>query len=123
MLYEVITSNCRIFHYGWVRPPRLMIKKLDMWNHHISGNADVEKLKFDAMKRVYHYMNDYATFSGDHPAVMKQRIAAFDWHNELDFSGEYRKKQKARKKFVTFLELKIFKRSLFAFRNFIIVKP
>lgn len=73
-------DGARIFHYGWVRPPRLMKKKtiaLDSLHHE---KAWVEK-RHPAPERPFDYgpLDHLARFTGTHPAVMQARIANQDW--------------------------------------------
>jgi hypothetical protein len=119
----VIDSKCRVFHYGWVRPPSLMVGKVNTWFQHIAGGSDDHKrLHEDAVKSIYGYMNDFALYTGTHPKIMENRIAMFNWTEELDFKGKYKVEEQLKKRFITFLEQKIFKRPLFEFKNYNKVK-
>jgi hypothetical protein len=74
--------NASIYHYGWVRPPALMtLKRVEMTRTHQGAEA-AERVSaehcFD-----YDDLNRIPRFEGTHPAVMRDRIARFDWGDQL----------------------------------------
>jgi glycosyltransferase involved in cell wall biosynthesis len=71
----VVPSGGRIFHYGWVKPPKAMGEKnkhMFRWWH---GN------KYDDSFNDFAYKTAYGLkyFKGLHPAVMKSLIEKQDW--------------------------------------------
>jgi len=80
-----IFIDATMYHYGWVRPPKLMMNKLEgskqYWSvdsKHIRTSGKVsEEYKYeegiDSLKK----------FRGAHPKVMQARIDALNWHPEL----------------------------------------
>lgn len=71
----VIASGARVFHYGWVKPPKVMGQKSKLLNRWWHGNTkDHEFEQFE-------YARQYGlkTYKGPHPAVMTELIAAQDW--------------------------------------------
>ncbi len=63
-------ANARIFHYGWVRPPRIMKEKtLAIRNYHQEANDTGDS---------YTYRNVYGLklYDGSHPKCMEKRIGA-----------------------------------------------
>jgi glycosyltransferase involved in cell wall biosynthesis len=77
---RVVPAGARIFHYGWVRPPRRMTRKARALAEVHLGAAgarayvpDIEQ-DFD-----FGQLHGRARFTGTHPAVMRERIAACDW--------------------------------------------
>ena len=119
-----------IYHYGWVRPPRLMqTKKKALHEIHVGKNqADLiyqdRKSEFD-----YGPMGLAAKFEGTHPAIMKDWIKKFDWKEELNYTSkeinpnrEKFKHDKSKYRILTFLEQNIFKRELGGFKNYILIK-
>ena len=75
----VVPSGGRIFHYGWVKPPKKMGEKkklLDRWWH---GN------KRDNQFSNFQYDRQYGLkrFTGTHPAIMQPLVAAQDWQFSL----------------------------------------
>lgn len=68
-------SGGRIFHYGWVKPPKLMGEKsklLNRWWHGEKRDREFENFSYD---RQY----GLRAFDGTHPAIMKDLVARQDW--------------------------------------------
>ncbi|KAA3619702.1 MAG: hypothetical protein DWQ05_02965 [Calditrichaeota bacterium] len=108
---NVATIDARIFHYGWVRPPKLMKTKI----RHINTNhKGVERaLEMDkAIPKEFDYgpLDRVARFEDTHPAVMAEWIDKLNWQESLQHSGKInplRQKHKHetfRDKFISFLE-------------------
>ena len=77
---RVLHSGATVFHYGWVRPPRLMgLKNKDffrLWHGNKYDNA-FDKFEFEQQYGL-------RSFSGAHPGVMKSRIEKQDWTFRID---------------------------------------
>jgi hypothetical protein len=76
----VAPANARIFHYGWVKPPKMMGQKsklLDRWWHGDKRDKDYDN---------FQYAKQYGLrkYTGTHPQVMKDLVRAQDW--EFDTS-------------------------------------
>ena len=75
--------NAYIHHYGWVREPSAMhAKSMDFGRHWAGENWDERKVyagEFD-----YSKIDSLQKFSGSHPEVMKNKIAAVNWKFERD---------------------------------------
>ena len=78
----VVDSGCRIFHYGWVRPPEVMAEKRKQHDslHHGGGYSK------QVHQSDYNYLNEMdprcmKPFTGSHPEIMKDRIASY----KIDF--------------------------------------
>lgn len=75
----VSPSGGRIFHYGWVKPPKVMGQKsklLNRWWHGNKRDHEFEDFQYDrqyGLKR----------FEGSHPAVMRELVKAQDWSFEF----------------------------------------
>lgn len=87
---KVAEVDAYIYHYGWVRPPRLMQNKIKAMstNHH--GAEEVSrKEQADIYKQVFDYGNvgKLTRYKGTHPAVMKPWIDDFNWKEQLRYSG------------------------------------
>jgi len=86
---NVARVDAEIYHYGWVRPPRLMQNKRRALN---SVHWGIKKATdfYEAASPEFDYgpMNLLATFSGTHPAVMKDMIARMEWKESLRYSGK-----------------------------------
>jgi len=109
-----------VFHYGWVKNPRKMKEKLkdllvSYWAGSMNEPENIERAsgeifdfsQFDSLKH----------FEGDHPAVMKKRIAEKNWFVDLDIS---KKKLSPKEKILYWIEKKTGKR-LFDFKNYKII--
>ena len=87
---KVAEVEAEIFHYGWVRPPRVMQDKIKAFRINHRGRekvaAQVAAHHFD---RAFDYGNisRCTPYRGSHPAVMKPWMDLFDWKDHLRFSG------------------------------------
>ncbi|HZF64628.1 MAG TPA: glycosyltransferase family 2 protein [Chitinophagaceae bacterium] len=105
-----------IHHYGWVREPKTMFAKQNNFGRFYDG-------KEGATARVYVGEFDYTQidalekYSGSHPMVMKDRIAAANWKFEHDLSYN---RLPLKEQFKNFAEMVTGKR-LFDYRNYILV--
>lgn len=77
---HVVQAGARIFHYGWVRPPRRMTRKSHAMKTIHLGKA-VADARMPDLTVAYDYgrLHGRRRFNGTHPAVMQPRIAACDW--------------------------------------------
>ena len=102
-----------INHYGWVKSPQQMEKKLwDMGQYWSSGGIKEEEFRFD-----YSEFDSLEKFTGTHPAVLKNRISEKNWHVDFDIS---KKKFSLKDRLLYWVEKKIGKR-LFDFHNYRII--
>lgn len=124
---KVATVDAYVYHYGWVRPPDFMQRKsksLDTIHMGVKKAAEVYE------KKVKHYdygpMNRAKKFTGTHPKVMKKKLAAFDWADQLNYSSkelnpnrEKRKHDKLKYRILSFIEEKILGgRRIGSFKNY-----
>ena len=77
---RVVPAGARIFHYGWVRPPRRMTRKARALAEVHLGAAGAQAYVPD-LEAGYDFgqLHGRERFTGTHPAVMRVRIAACDW--------------------------------------------
>ncbi|MFT3680287.1 MAG: glycosyltransferase family 2 protein [Ferruginibacter sp.] len=116
---KVKEINAAVYHYGWVRSPRVMIKKINNFNRlYIPGfekTAEAEKLdkveQFD-----YSNVDTLSEFKGTHPAVMKSWVDKEDWGFERDTA--VKKFKNAKHRLLYFLN-KQFGWRPFEYRNYI----
>ncbi|MGD0947412.1 MAG: glycosyltransferase [Candidatus Binatia bacterium] len=77
---RVVHPGGRIFHYGWVRPPRHMLRKMHAFTmlHQGAPTADT---RYPDLGSDFDYgqLHGRARFTGTHPATMRNRIAAMNW--------------------------------------------
>ncbi len=130
---RVAEVDAKIYHYGWVRPPAVMQRKIKAFSINHRGKSKVEEQiaahHFD--KRFdFGNLSKLTFFKGTHPAVMKPWIALFDWNDQLRFSGPSRslnpvrsKHDMSRYRFISWIEKKILgDRRLGEFKNYILPK-
>lgn len=87
---KVAEVEAEIFHYGWVRPPRLMQDKIKAFRINHRGRQKVaEQVAAHHYDRAFDYGNisRCTPYRGSHPAVMKPWMDQFDWKDQLRFSG------------------------------------
>jgi len=130
---KVADVDAEIFHYGWVRPPRIMQNKIKTFSMNHQGRDKIEKQiaahKYD---KIYDYGNvsKLTRYTGTHPAVMKPWIDAFDWKDQLRTSGPARslnpvkaKHDKRKYRVISWVEKKLLRGGrLGEFKNYILLK-
>ena len=118
---RVVPSGGRIFHYGWVRPPRNMMRKAHSFSslHFGKANADAH---FGNLDRDYDFggFHGRARFTGTHPAIMRARIAAKDW--EVRPGKNVMRHDLLRIRLLSFIENKILGFRLGENRNYILLR-
>lgn len=88
---NVLELNASIYHYGGSRPPAIMTHKR---KGRVSVNFGSDSRKSGKMLKGLGEKYDYGpldrlrVFTGDHPAVMKEWIAGFNWKEDLQYSGK-----------------------------------
>jgi hypothetical protein len=109
--------NAWVYHYGWVKDPKMMQQKIKnstaFWQENNALPALESKDVFD-----YNEFDSLQKFKGTHPQPMLARIAKQNWKVELDISH---KKFKAKDFFLYWFE-KLTGKRLFTFRNYKILK-
>ncbi|HCV42462.1 MAG TPA: glycosyl transferase [Bacteroidetes bacterium] len=71
--------DAEIYHYGWVRPPRVMYTKNIGFHQLYYSNDEEVKQIVPSVEQTFNDLGHLKRFADTHPAVMKERIAAFDW--------------------------------------------
>lgn len=81
--------NAEIYHYGWVRPPQLMIKKKKEQNtmHHGVENTEQTNEKDEPLFD-YGALGNIPLYNGSHPSVMQERINSISWKKNLNYTRE-----------------------------------
>ncbi len=130
---KVADVDAEIFHYGWVRPPRLMQNKIKAFSINHRGRESVEKQEaLHHFDRIFDYGNldKYTRYDGSHPAVMKPWREGYDWKDQLRFSGPTQsqnpfkaKHDKPKYRVITWIEKNLLGGGrLGEFRNYILLK-
>jgi hypothetical protein len=117
---KVVKANAEIYHYGWVRPPKFMQKKIDTVRKFYIGTSEEEDSHHD-FEKVFDYSRNYdalSRFEGTHPTVMQPRIIRQNWLVDIDVK-QVRMKPKYR--LLYFIE-KMFGIRLFEYRNYVELK-
>lgn len=107
-----------IYHYGWVKSPAQMKKKLQHTGRF--WNEDTEDWKKFVQSDNMFDFNEYDSltrFNGTHPSVMKERIARHNWNVELDIN---KKNFSFKNKLLYWLEKKTGLRP-FSFKNYKVI--
>ena len=78
--------NAYMYHYGWVKDPRVMQQKQENFNKYWHDDqwmdeniAKVEEFDYANIDQLQH-------FTGTHPKVMQNRIATKNWKFDFDLS-------------------------------------
>lgn len=114
---KVVNIDASVFHYGWVKPPASMqakqrtFQKLwhnDEWvKQHVANSDEFDYSGIDVLEK----------FKGDHPLVMRERIAKYNWNFERDISQNKKSiKEKIKSWISTYLGLD------FSYKNYILLK-
>jgi len=109
--------DASIYHYGWVKNPKLMDHKLRNLSKNWMGKE--MKKRIDGIEGVFNYdeYDSMEVFKGTHPQVMQKRISEKNWTVEIDVT----RKRFTFKKWVMYVLEKITGKRLFSFRNFEII--
>lgn len=95
---SVARVDADIYHYGWVRPPRLMKNKCRVF-HSVHWGKERSEKYYDSQPEYYDYgpMNLVSVYKGTHPAVMMGKIAELDWQELLQAKGKPAQNRKPHK--------------------------
>lgn len=129
---KVASVDADIYHYGWVRPPAVMQRKIKVFSINHRGRREVEE---QVASHQFDHGFDFGnltkltTFKGTHPAVMEQWITGFNWKSQLRFSGPARslnpirsKHDKLKYRLISWIEKKLLGgMRLGEFKNYILI--
>lgn len=107
-----------IYHYGWVKSPHQMKKKIKNVGRYWNEDEAWDKLLKTEDLFDFSQFDSLVQFEGTHPIVMQDRIAKQNWNVELDMSS---KKFSLKEKLLYWIEKNTGLR-LFEFRNYRILK-
>jgi hypothetical protein len=111
---SVATVDADIYHYGWVRPPDLMLRKTRELAQTHHGKEESERMHGAAGAAApfdYGPLDRLAVFKGTHPEVMAPWLQKFDWKDQLQYSGKPRTKHRhdrLKYRILTFIEQSLF---------------
>ncbi len=109
--------EAQVYHYGWVKNPALMDRKLRTLSTNWMGKAMRERLERTQGVFNYDEYDSLERFTGTHPVVMHARINEKNWEVELDVT----KKRFSPKKKLLYLIEKLTGKRLFTFKNYKII--
>jgi glycosyltransferase involved in cell wall biosynthesis len=114
---HVALGGGRIFHYGWVRPPRNMTRKAHAFNT-IHAGPQQANAWYPDLNREFDFgqLHGRTRFAGTHPAVMRARIAAKDW--EVQPGTSVQRHDKLGNRVLTFIENRVLGFRLGEHRNY-----
>jgi len=124
---NVAKIDAHVYHYGWVRPPKLMAKKTSHFNScYKDENYKEEEMEvistidFGAIKNI-------PQFKGSHPKVMRERIITFDWEEQLNYSKKLNRKpvhkhERFKYRLLTQVEKLFFRHGIFNFKNYKLIR-
>ncbi len=124
---RVARVNADIYHYGWVRPPKLMAKKqyfFENYNVKITPDKNPEVIS----KIDFGPLGNIPVFTGSHPAVMRERMQSIFWKDQLNYGKKFikilngRKHENIKNRFLTLVEKIFFKKGIFCFKNYNLLK-
>jgi hypothetical protein len=125
---NVIKLDAYIYHYGWVRPPKLMTKKNASLNK-IHSNQVKDDVFLNPQLFDYGPMKKVPVFYGTHPKVMADWINSMDWKDHLNYTKKHRpgalqhKHDRFKNKAISWVENNILNgRKIFTTKNYILVK-
>ncbi|ACU58009.1 conserved hypothetical protein [Chitinophaga pinensis DSM 2588] len=107
--------NARMYHYGWVKDPKVQAQKVNnsFQMYHGSNETEVNgPVSADAFD--YGEVDSLAVFKGTHPGVMQERIHQKNWQ----FSHDISRKKMSFKDTVLYWVEKITGKRLFDYRNY-----
>lgn len=81
---KVKRLDATIYHYGWVKEPKVQMEKRKEFEKfwHDDSWVDENVKVYDEFD--YHIIDSLAKFKGEHPEVMKERIALKNWSFTFD---------------------------------------
>jgi glycosyltransferase involved in cell wall biosynthesis len=77
---RAVRSGVRVYHYGWARPPEIMLRKQKHFERFWFDDETIRK-KYQALTAaaIYSDLGHLERFTGTHPAVMRGRVEAAIW--------------------------------------------
>lgn len=114
----VARIDASIYHYGWVKSPTQMRKKIKESSVYWNDDTQMEKIKSSPDDYDFSGFDSLEKFTGTHPGVMLDRIQRQNWVIDLDLS---QKKFSFKNKCLYLFE-KLTGIRLFDFKNYKIIR-
>jgi len=120
---NIVDLPVHIYHYGYVRHPKVMGLKREIQKEFHWGFDETQKSEVPDFD--YGPLGGLPIFKGTHPTVMQDWIGKFDWGNQLNhktwkpWNGVLHPQHKLRYRILTWIENNLLNgRTLFGFRNY-----
>ncbi len=81
---NVVPIDAFVYHYGWVKPPRIQQRKVSTFHRLYHSDEWIESHVPQTETYDYSRIDMLKKFDGTHPAVMRDRIARKDWDFVFD---------------------------------------
>ena len=111
---SVKSVDAYIYHYGYVRSPAVMKKKMKDFSELYHSDEDLKKEIQRINKFNYEDVDAVKKFKGSHPAIMKNRIEEMEWIVKID-ENQIKMSLKDR---LLFIFERIFNYRLFEYKNY-----
>jgi hypothetical protein len=85
-------SGARVFHYGWSRPPGVMLDKqmnLDRMYHDEAWVQARHGKTLEARERFYQDLGNLKFFRGSHPGVMNSLVCSQSWSFQHEIGRQW----------------------------------
>lgn len=84
---RVKALDAYIYHYGWVRPPQIMMDKTRNFGNYWGGDRVTEAFtRLNSGDFDYSQIDALEKFTDTHPLVMQERIQRMNWAFDYDLS-------------------------------------
>jgi hypothetical protein len=115
---SVAQTQASVYHYGWVKHPKLQLEKLKQARKLWHSDDFLEKEYKDELEFDFSSIDSLKRFEGIHPQIMFDRISKKNWTFDFDLK---RKKMSLKKRILYWIE-KISGWRIGEYRNFKTVK-
>jgi len=125
---NVARVDAHVYHYGWVRPPRLLGKKqIDFDNLYQKNDRSKEEEQVVISEVDFGAIGAIPLFKGEHPKCMLARIEDFNWSDQLNYSKKLGretkyKHERPKYKILSFIEKHLAPDGIFTFKNYKLIK-
>lgn len=114
---NVAELGATVYHYGWVRPPEIMAKKVNKIYEIHTGTKQRMDYAFG-----WGNLQKLSVYRESHPSVMKNRITAMNWTVNQGNEPEFMRHNRLSSKLLSYVEKNLFGgQKLFGHHNYKII--
>ncbi|ROL60281.1 glycosyltransferase [Bacteroidetes/Chlorobi group bacterium ChocPot_Mid] len=73
-LLTALQTDIRVYHYGWVRPPKAQYKKIRNSHNYYKEHVNLSLNELEELDFGYSSAYELTPFQGNHPTYMKEKI-------------------------------------------------